>query len=267
MQLGKKLPRVRGDRPHTAASQRSRPARAGTGVPGYHRRSVGRPKVLIVEDEEAVADAVDYALRTDGCLTVRAGTGTAAREALAAGDVALVVLDVGLPDANGFDLCREIRGRLGVPVIFLTARGEEVDRVAGLEIGADDYVAKPFSPRELSARVRAVLRRVQPQPAEAGGVAPPFEVDEERRAIRYFGAALALTRTEYRLLELLARHPGRVYTREQLLDRLWDDPGATGDRSVDSHVKSLRAKLRAVRPDVEAIETRRGEGYALREDW
>lgn len=223
--------------------------------------------MLIVEDERAVADAVDYALTTDGCRTARAETGAAARQVLADGDVALVVLDVGLPDVNGFDLCREIRGRLGVPVIFLTARGEEVDRVAGLEIGADDYVAKPFSPRELSARVRAVLRRLQPRPVEAAGPAPPFEIDRERRLIRYFGSALVLTRTEYRLLELLARHPGRVYAREQLLERLWEDPGATGDRSVDSHVKSLRAKLRAVRPEVEAIETRRGEGYSLREEW
>jgi two-component system catabolic regulation response regulator CreB len=234
-----------------------------------------KPKVLIVEDERTVADAIAYALATDGCLPLRAGTGEDARCLLRDEEVALVVLDVGLPDVNGLDLCREIRARREVPVIFLTARAEEIDRVAGLEIGADDYVTKPFSPRELSARVRAVLRRSRPRQApgsaegahSAGSTATPFAVDPERRAIRYFGNPLSLTATEYRLLELLVRHPGRVYSRDELLERLWDDPGATADRSVDSHVKALRAKLRAVRAEVDAIETRRGEGYALRESW
>ncbi len=225
-----------------------------------------KPKVLIVEDERAVADAIAYALATDGCEPLRAETGDEARRALRAEQVALVVLDVGLPDVNGLDLCRELRLEHEVPVIFLTARAQEIDRVAGLEIGADDYVTKPFSPRELSARVRAVLRRVRPREA-AGPDALPFEIDERRRVIRYCGRPLRLTATEHRLLELLVRHPGRVYSREELLERLWDDPGATTDRSVDSHVKALRAKLRAVRADLEAIETRRGEGYALRESW
>jgi two-component system catabolic regulation response regulator CreB len=224
-----------------------------------------KPKVLIVEDERAVADAVAYALTTDGCVALRAETGERARAILRDEDVALVVLDVGLPEVNGLDLCREIRAQRELPIIFLTARAEEVDRVAGLEIGADDYVTKPFSPRELSARVRAVLRRAARTRGEPA--ATPFEIDEARRAIRYFGQALRLTATEYRLLELLARHPGRVYSRDDLLERLWDDPGATTDRSVDSHVKALRAKLRAVRAEPEAIETRRGEGYALRESW
>ena len=233
-----------------------------------------KPKVLIVEDERAVADAIAYALETDGCVPLRVETGERAREALLAhDDVALVVLDVGLPDVNGLDLCREIRAARDIPVIFLTARAEEVDRVAGLEIGADDYVTKPFSPRELSARVRAVLRRARRRetvghsegsPATS---ALPFEIDEPRRAIRYFGQVLSLTATEYRLLQLFARHPGRVYSRDELLEGLWDDPGATTDRAVDSHVKALRAKLHAVRADVDAIETRRGEGYALREQW
>jgi two-component system, OmpR family, catabolic regulation response regulator CreB len=236
-----------------------------------------KPKVLVVEDERAVADAVVYALTTDGCVALRAETGERARAILRDEDVALVVLDVGLPDVNGLDLCREIRAERELPIIFLTARAEEVDRVAGLEIGADDYVTKPFSPRELSARVRAVLRRAGPRepagpaqgahPPPSAGRALPFEIDAPRRAIRYFGQALRLTATEYRLLELLARHPGRVYSRDELLARLWDDPGATTDRSVDSHVKALRAKLRAVRAEPEAIETRRGEGYALRESW
>ncbi len=231
-----------------------------------------RPRVLIVEDEQAVADTIEYALRTDGCDPVRATTGAEALAALTAGDISLVVLDVGLPDMNGFDLCRTIRRSSDLPVIFLTARSEELDRVAGLELGADDYVTKPFSPRELSARVRTVLRRTRavppaaPAPAANAG-ASPFEIDERRCQITYFGVALDLTRTEYSLLALLVRHPGWVYSREQLLERIWSDPGASSDRAIDSHVKALRAKLRSVRPEIEAIETRRGQGYAIREQW
>ncbi len=227
-----------------------------------------RPKILVVEDERAVADTIEYALRTDGCDPVCVTTGADARAALSASDVALIVLDVGLPDVSGFDLCREIRRTSDVPVVFLTARSEELDRVAGLEIGADDYVVKPFSPRELSARVRTILRRSQRFGTAPGPPAPsaaPLVVDDKRRAIVYFGVALDLTATEYNLLALLARHPGWVYTREQLLDALWADPGASTDRAIDSHVKSLRAKLRAVRPDLDPIETRRGQGYALKE--
>ncbi len=228
---------------------------------------MGRPTVLIVEDEWAGADAIAYALQTDGCVPVCATTGAAALEELAGGEVALVVLDIGLPDMNGLDLCRQIRIARDLPVIFLTARGEELDRVVGLEIGADDYVTKPFSPRELSARVRAVLRRTRPEAAQVDARRVPFQVDAERRQIRYFGRLLSLTRTEFRLLELFVRRPGCVYTRDQLLEQLWDDPGASTDRSVDSHVKALRGKLRAVRGDLEAILTRRGEGYSLREEW
>ena len=228
-----------------------------------------KPRVLVVEDEKAVADPVVYALTTDGCDVRWVTTGALALAALDEGAVSLVVLDVGLPDANGFDVCREIRRRHAVPVIFLTARGEETDRVVGLEIGADDYVTKPFSPREPSARVRAILRRAGREAASASPSAPPapFAVDAERRQVRYFGQLLELTRTEYEILAVLVRHPGRVYSREQLLSMVWDDPGASTDRTVDSHVKSLRAKLRAVRGGADAIVTHRGAGYALREEW
>ncbi len=224
----------------------------------------------MVEDERAVAETIEYALRTDGCEPVCVATGGEARAILARGDIALIVLDVGLPDANGFDLCREVRRSSDVPVIFLTARAEELDRVAGLEIGADDYVTKPFSPRELSTRVRTVLRRAQGAAGKCGAAPPaqsPFTVDERRCLIRYFEQGLDLTPTEYRLLLLLLRHPGWVYSREQLLNAVWDDPGASTGRTIDSHVKSLRAKLKAVRPEIEAIETRRSQGYSLRERW
>jgi two-component system catabolic regulation response regulator CreB len=225
-----------------------------------------KPRVLLVEDEKAVGETIVYALTTDGCDVRWVTTGAEAREVLAAQPVSLVVLDVGLPDVNGFDLCRDIRREHTLPIVFLTARGEELDRVVGLEIGADDYVTKPFSPRELSARVRAILRRTSapPAPPAAGS---PLLIDEERLRIQYFGQTLDLTRTEYEMLRVLARRPGRVFSRDQLLQDVWVDPGASTDRSVDSHIKALRAKLRGVRADVEPIETHRGQGYSWREEW
>ena len=226
-----------------------------------------KPRVLLVEDERAVAETIVYALTTDGCDVRWCTTAAQAREELDE-SVSIVVLDVGLPDVNGFDFCREIRRHTAVPIVFLTARAEEVDRIVGLEIGADDYVTKPFSPRELSARVRAILRRSAPAAPPAGeGESTPFVHDADRRAFRYFGRPLDLTRTEYELLGALVRRPGRVFSREQLLQQVWTDPGASTDRSVDSHIKALRAKLRLVRPDLEPIETHRGQGYSLREEW
>lgn len=229
------------------------------------------PRILIVEDEPAIADTIVYALRTEGFAPEWCATGRAGLVALAKANFALVVLDVGLPDGSGFDVCKAIRARSQVPVIFLTARNAELDRVLGLELGGDDYLAKPFSPRELTARVKAVLRRSAG--AEPGGavVAPPpagggagFDVDEERCRISYRGVALDLTRYEYRLLRALLAKPGRVYSRDQLMTAAWDDPGASLDRTVDAHIKTLRAKLRAVAPDGDPIETRRGLGYSLR---
>jgi two-component system catabolic regulation response regulator CreB len=161
-------------------------------------------------------------------------------------------------------------------VIFLTARTSEIDRVVGLELGADDYVPKPFSPRELCARVRTVLRRVA-RSAGAESPAPPigtprvrppsgpFEVDDERKTIRYRGRPLDLSRYEYRLLKLFVERPGRVYSRDDLLVQVWDDPASSLDRTVDAHVKQLRAKLRAVDPNADAIQTHRGLGYSLKE--
>jgi two-component system catabolic regulation response regulator CreB len=178
--------------------------------------------------------------------------------------VALVLLDIGLPDISGVEVCRQIRQRHDVPVIFLTARSGEVDRVVGLELGADDYVIKPFSPRELAARVKAVLRRAaRPASAAPGGAA--FQVDEERCHISYFGKSLDLSRQEYRLLCLLIKRPGRVYSREQLMDLAWESPEASMDRTVDAHIKNIRSKLRAVRPDLDPIATHRGMGYSLKE--
>jgi two-component system catabolic regulation response regulator CreB len=226
-----------------------------------------RQTILVVEDEAPIAETITYALKTEGFQPVWRSTGREALAVLTEQPVALVVLDVGLPDTSGFDLCREIQRRGAVPVIFLTARNAEVDRIVGLELGADDYLAKPFSPRELTARVRAVLRRTQGRgPGPVAGGADGWAHDAERCRISYRGQPLELTRNEYRLLGALLASPGRVFNRDQLMTAAWDDPGAALDRTVDAHIKSLRAKLREVAPDEDPIVTHRGLGYALRED-
>lgn len=227
------------------------------------------PRILIVEDEPAIADTLIYALKTEGFAPEWCATGRAGLAAMAAKTFAFVVLDVGLPDGTGFDVCKQIRAQSTVPVLFLTARNTELDRVLGLELGGDDYLVKPFSPRELTARVKAILRRTQNGGASAAvkttEASGEFVVDEERCVIRYRSVTLDLTRYEFRLLKTLAAKPGRVFSRDQLMTAAWEDPGASLDRTVDAHIKTLRAKLRAVTPDVDPIHTHRGLGYSLRE--
>ena len=225
-----------------------------------------RLTILVVEDEQSIAETITYALQTEGFAPVWKTTGRDALAVLGAQPVALVVLDVGLPDMSGFDVCREMQKLGAPPVIFLTARTGEVDRIVGLELGADDYLAKPFSPRELTARVRAILRRANGKaaaPAAAGGL---WTHDEARCRIGYRGAPLELARNEYRLLAALLASPGRVFSREQLMTAAWDDPGAALDRTVDAHIKLLRAKLREAAPEADPIVTHRGLGYSLREE-
>jgi two-component system catabolic regulation response regulator CreB len=223
-------------------------------------------KVLIVEDEPAIADTIQYALETEGFVPVTAPTGQDALELIDADGIDLIILDVGLPDISGFELCKRIRQKSHLPIIFLTARNEEIDRVVGLEIGGDDYVVKPFSPRELTARVKAVLRRTHPAIHAAADTPSVWAVDAARRRISYFGRALELSRTEYELLHTFIRRPGRVFTRDQLMTSVWVEPEASMDRTVDAHIKNLRAKLKAVKPDLDPIVTHRGTGYALREE-
>jgi two-component system catabolic regulation response regulator CreB len=215
--------------------------------------------ILIAEDEQAIADSIAYALRTDGFTPHHVTLAADALQAVRTGAPALVVLDVGLPDMNGFELCRQLRQFSNVPLIFLTARSDEIDRIVGLEIGADDYVTKPFSPRELVARIRVVLRRLAPPSATPAR----FELRERQARILYKGQALELTRYEYLLLKTMLEHPGHVLGRAQLMDRVWSDAPDTLDRTVDAHVKSLRAKLRAIDPDHDPIQTHRGMGYSL----
>ena len=217
--------------------------------------------ILIVEDELAIADSIAYALRTDGFNAQHVTLGAAALERVRAEPPALLVLDVGLPDMNGFEVCRQLRQFSDVPVIFLTARSDEIDRIVGLEIGADDYVTKPFSPRELVARIRVVLRRLAPAPTFTP--APRFELRAHEARIVYCGHALELTRYEYLLLKAMIERPGHVLSRAQLMDRVWADAPDTLERTVDAHVKSLRAKLRLVDPAADPIQTHRGMGYSL----
>jgi two-component system catabolic regulation response regulator CreB len=228
-------------------------------------------RILVVEDEPAIADTIVYALSTEGFDPHWSATAQAALDAATGAPFALAILDVGLPDQNGFDLFRRLQQiDPALPVIFLTARAGEIDRVVGLELGADDYVAKPFSPRELIARVRTVLRRVKRGQAQAAAPVArrsgSFVVDDERKQIRFRNRPLDLSRYEYRLLKVLAERPGRVYSRDELMHLVWDDPAASFDRTVDAHIKQLRAKLRAIDPALDPIQTHRGLGYSLRDD-
>jgi len=224
-------------------------------------------KILIVDDEPAIADTLAYALGTEGYATDWCGLGGEAVERLQQQPYGLVILDVGLPDMSGFDVCRQLRRHSEVPVIFLTARAEEVDRIVGLELGADDYVAKPFSPREMVSRVRAILRRARPS-VQAPPEIPPqpprnFEWDKEGLRIACRGQWLNLTRYEYLLLACLLERPGRVMSRASLMDQVWCDAEETEERTVDTHIKTLRAKLRPCIPERDPIVTHRGLGYSL----
>ncbi len=217
--------------------------------------------ILIIEDEAAIADVLSYALQSEGYQTRRCTLGGEGLEQLRSGLHELAILDVGLPDMSGFEVCRQARSFTDIPILFLTARSEEVERIVGLEIGADDYVTKPFSPREVVARVRVILRRRTQSPA--GSVPSWFEVDAESSRIRFSGNLLDLTRYEYLLLKLLLQHPGQIYSREVLMDSIWRDALDTSDRTVDTHIKTLRAKLKALRADLDPIVTHRGMGYSV----
>ena len=222
--------------------------------------------ILVVEDEPAIAESVAYALQRDGFSVDTAATYTEAERK--AGQAELIVLDLMLPDGSGFDLIGALRREsIPTPIIVLSSRDGEADRVAALETGADDYVTKPFSPREVVARVRAVLRRVVPANGEqpAGGPPPAITANEDTRRAQVNGQPLELTRVEFDLLASLLASPGRVYTRAQLIDRVWGDGFAISDRTVDSHVKSLRRKVGDAGGDSGIIETVRGVGYRVSE--
>ncbi len=219
--------------------------------------------ILAVEDESSIADNVRVALKSEGLTLTHVKT---AREGLAQVQTqtfGLVILDVGLPDETGFDLCRKIRKISEVPILFLTARSEEIDKIIGFELGADDYLTKPFSPRELSVRVKAILKRASPKSEFVSY--GPLKIDTEKFKITLGGEPLQLSRYEFKILELLVKRPGVVFSRQQLMELVWEDPGMSMDRTVDAHIKTIRAKLKEARPDLNLIETHRGLGYSLKE--
>ena len=215
--------------------------------------------VVVVEDDPHIADLVDLYLRREGFRVLLAGDGEKGLEVVRREDPSMVILDVGLPGArDGFDVCREIRAGSSVPVLFLTARDDEVDRILGLELGADDYLVKPFSPRELVARVRAILRRTREGPAPQDViVVEDLEVDMRRREARRSGGVIALTTREFDLLAFLANNVGLALTRQQLLDGVWGSDWYGDERTVDVHVAQLRKKLGSDLP----LATVWGVGY------
>lgn len=215
-------------------------------------------QILIVEDEPRIAAFIAKGLKAAGYTPVVEASGLLAVARAVAGEPDLIVLDVGLPDIDGYALLRELRRGRDLPAIFLTARQAEAERVLGLELGADDYIAKPFSPRELVARVRAVLRRGRAPQTSSG-----FEHDAEGHRVFFRGRLLDLTRYEYGVMAALLQRPGAILTRAQLMDRVWGDGSDSTDRTVDTHIKTLRAKLREIDAEADPIRTQRGLGYSL----
>jgi DNA-binding response OmpR family regulator len=225
-------------------------------------------RILIVDDEPAVTDLLAYNLRRAHYDVLTAADGRTALRLAGESKPDLILLDLMIPEVDGLDVCRELRKSSGVPIIMITARGEEIDRVVGLEIGADDYVTKPFSVRELMARVKAVLRRAQNDGAEKEPstiLRGPgnLMMDVERRAVTVADTAIELTRLEFDLLHRLLINSGRVLTRERLLEQAWGYDYVGDTRAVDSTVKRLRAKLRQAAPEADCIESVRGLGYRI----
>ena len=224
-------------------------------------------RILVVDDELRIREVVQYALEREGCRVHLAATAIEAESTLERESIDLVVLDVMLPDANGLDLCRRLRAHYGTPILFLSARGEEMDRVIGLEVGADDYLAKPFGTRELVARIKAVLRRAQPATPEAlvASTSPQklgaLVLDGERHEVRARGRVVPLTHTEFLILRALMQRPGVVFERSQLMRAAREDDTHITERTIDTHIRRVRGKLREC--GLEPIVTVHGVGYKL----
>lgn len=214
--------------------------------------------ILIVEDEPKLAELLSDYLRQSGFTTRWLDNGTAVGAAVREQPPDLILLDLMLPGSDGMSICREIRTFSRVPIIMVTARVEEIDRLLGLELGADDYICKPFSPREVVARVKAVLRRVADREPTSD---PGLSLDEERLRATYDGHLLELTTVEFKLLHFLVQNPGRIYSRQQLMDRIYPDQRIVADRTIDSHIKKLRKKLLAASPNADLIHSMYGAGY------
>jgi DNA-binding response OmpR family regulator len=227
------------------------------------------PRILLVDDEHSIQKLLGYPLRKEGYEVVSALNGREALDRLRDDEFDLVVLDVMLPKVDGFDVCRQIRARSTVPIIMLTAKTEEIDKVLGLELGADDYITKPFSVREFRSRVKAVLRRAalsrdeeaEEEPIEQGDI----RIDFEKRQVEVRGEPVRLTYVEFEILAAVARSPGRVFSRTMLLERVWGDSAYRDPRTIDVHIRHLREKLEQDPRHPELIFTMRGVGYRFRD--
>ncbi|HYF25359.1 MAG TPA: response regulator transcription factor [Baekduia sp.] len=232
------------------------------------------PRILLADDEQSIQTLLSYPLRKDGYEVVQATDGREALARFQEGTFDLVVLDVMMPRMDGLEVCRRMRARSTVPIIMLTAKAEEIDKVLGLELGADDYITKPFSLREFRSRVKAALRRAgmaRPEDgAEGGGEGPlrvhELEIDSAKRSVRVRGAAVQLTFVEFEILDALARDPGRVFTRDNLLTRIWGDSAYRDPRTIDVHIRHLREKLERDAKEPEYLFTVRGVGYRFRDE-
>jgi DNA-binding response OmpR family regulator len=228
-------------------------------------------RILLVDDEQSIQTLLSYPLRKDGYDVVQATDGREALDRFAEQSFDLVVLDVMMPQLDGLEVCRRLRARSAVPIIMLTAKAEEIDKVVGLELGADDYITKPFSMREFRSRVKAALRRAEMRPAPEQDTEPPLEFEElvidfDKRAVTLRGGVVDLTYVEFEILGALARHPGRVFSRDQLLARIWGDAAYRDPRTIDVHIRHLREKLERKPKSPEYIFTVRGVGYRFRDN-
>lgn len=222
-------------------------------------------KILVVEDEKSIAETIVFALQQEGFACDWVTLGAKALEQQQSNNYDFWVLDVGLPDLNGFEVCKQLRKFSDIPLVFLTARDNEVDRVVGLEIGADDYIAKPFSPRELVARVKVILKRVGVrQETQLSAIQiNDFVLDKTTFSILYGKQRLPLTRHEYQILSHLLSYPKQILTRDQLLNAVGVSAEAGYDRTIDTHIKAIRAKIREINPKIDVIKTHRGFGYSF----
>lgn len=225
-------------------------------------------QILCVEDDAAIMMPLRYALEREGWQVTWLVQGQHVLATLQTQQFDFIILDVGLPDINGFDVCKQIRQYSQTPLLFLTARNDEIDRIVGLEIGADDYCTKPFSAREIVSRIKVIWRRMEMSSPQ---ISPPQEITPsiwqcipESLQILYYGQSLLLTRYEYRLLKLLIDRPEQVFSRQQLMDDVWEYPEHSLERTVDTHIKSIRQKLKKITPQDDPIITHRGFGYSLK---
>jgi len=227
-------------------------------------------RILLVDDEQAVQKLLSFPLEKEGYEVVPALDGQQALDSFEAGNFDLVVLDIMLPKMDGLEVCRQLRAKSSVPIIMLTAKAEEIDKVLGLELGADDYITKPFSMREFRSRVRAALRRAEMAPAADATEEPlvrgDLTIDFAKRTVELAGETIQLTFVEFEILAALAGHPGRVFTRDMLLDRIWGDSAFRDPRTIDVHIRHLREKLEPDAKEPQYLLTVRGVGYRFRDE-